>query len=229
MDSKSYTVTWEPGAFGHFLQSIIIIHNYKLNIQQVESDSHLLPSYKTKKNPINIIHPYDSKLVAKANNVIKPYFANNNLRFFSKYLNYIKSGKSQTPIELLKLYWNYKDLACEKSFNIDMTNLFTNLSFFLRDIEDYLNDKLSKNTVEFIELKRNKNLIHFTNFNEKILHTSSCCKSKTHKDIIGCTDYEIGLILCDYFQDDVVNVNKFIQNYDGNKILNTTDIIKHEN
>ena len=110
-----------------------------------------------------------------------------------------------------------------------MTKLFTNLKLFLKDIEDYLNEKLSRNTIAFINQKRSTNLIHFTNFNEKILHTSSCCKSKTHKDIIGCTDYEIGLILCDYFQDDVVNVNKFIQNYDGNKILNTTDIIKHEN
>ncbi len=227
MDSKSYTVTWEPGAFGHFLQSIIIIQNYKLDIQQVQSHSHLLPPYKN--NLINIVHPYDSKLVAEAHNIIKPYFANNNLRFFPKYLNYIKYGQSQKPIELLKLYWNYKDLACEKSFNIDMTNLFTNLNLFLKDIEDYLNEKLSRNTIAFINQKRSTNLVHFTNFNEKILHTSSCCKSKTYKDIIGCTDYEIGLILCDYFQDDVVNVNKFIQNYDGNKILNTTDIIKHEN
>ena len=226
MDSKSYTVTWEPGAFGHFLQSIIIIQNYKLDIQQVESHSHLLPPYKN--NLINIVHPYDSKLVAEANNIIKPYFANNNLRFFPKYLNYIKYGQSQKPIELLKLYWNYKDLACEKSFNIDMTNLFTNLNLFLKDIEDYLNEKLSRNTIAFINQKRSTNLIHFTNFNEKILHTSSCCQSKTFKEIVG-TDYEIGLILCDYFQDDVVNVNKFIQNYDGKQILNTTDIIKYEN
>ena len=227
MANKKFTVTWEPGTFGHLLQAIIAIQCYGATYDKIESDSHSQPDWP---GTINTVHPYDINLIDDRHRVIKPYFKNANLKFFPKYLNYVKTDQKSTPVELLRLYWNYHDPICPKSFNIDMSNFFTNVSMFKKDIQKFLDtDKLLDDTIYFIDEKRKVNLPHFTDYNEKILHTSSCCKAKTFKDISNLTDYEIGLVLCDYLQGEVHKVNVFANAYNNELITSTMDIIRYEN
>jgi hypothetical protein len=130
MENKTYTVTWNPGAGGHLIRSIIEIEEFDL-VRPLDTDRN---SHDNDNRTSTLVHPYDRQALDITHKIIKPYFKREDLKFFQWFRNevlWLKSNKYF--IEELKEHWNTVDPICDISYNIDMTEFFTDLESFTKN------------------------------------------------------------------------------------------------
>ena len=226
--SKTYTVTWNPGTFGHLLIGAIDIEKFgqKPSINE-NSDSHDV-GFVANSN-INRVHVYDRKLLNPEHKIIKPYFKNQDLKFFPWLLNEIKYLKSQKHIvEEIRQHWDTVEPICDISFNIDMTELFTNVDSFYKNIARFFETtELKQDTKTFIKNKREINLPLYEKYLKNIVDTVSCLKNKQHKDIQHLENIELAMVLCDFLHLKQFDAVTFCNNYDDKPINSTKDILNY--
>jgi len=230
MARNNYTVTWNPGTFGHLLVSIIEIEEFdsKKNDLLTVGEAH---SHTNNKNNIDVeaVHPYDIKLLDTKRKIIKPYFKDHDLKYFQWFRNEILSLNSKRHfIEELSQHWNTVEPVCDKSYNIDMTEFFTNLDAFQNNVASFLEKtELKQDTKEFIQIKRQANLSLYNQYIENVVDTVACLNKKQHKDIRHLKNIEVAMVLCDYLHLNNKDAMKFCNGYDGKQINSTKDILDY--
>ena len=227
MENKTYTVTWNPGTFGHLLCSIVEIEKYdseQYNSLGVDSHDvgHIL-------NNVITIHPYCVEKIQDKHNTIKPYFKNRDLKFFQWFRNQVLFLNSQRHfIEELKQQWNTVEPVCDKSYNIDMTNFLTDTTKFINALTEFFNiDSLKDKTIEFIEKKKKLNLPLYNQYLENVVDTVFCLRKKQHKDIQHLENIELAMVLCDFLHLNNKDTMRFCNSYDGKQLKSTEDILSY--
>jgi hypothetical protein len=226
-----YTVTWNPGTFGHLLVSIIAIEEQDQDVNNFLSVEHTNSHFDYKKInvDINMVHPYNKQSLDSQHKIIKPYFKNENLKYFQWYRNevaYLNSNRNF--IEELRQRWNTVEPLCDISYNIDMTEFFTNQQNFCANMAQFVGKlALKDDTLKFIETKRKLNWDLYKNYLDNVVNTVKCLRVKTHKNISHLNNIEIGMVLCEYLHMDSTGMNNFCNNYDSNKPISTTEILSY--
>ena len=225
MANKNFTVTWNPGAGGHFLRTIIEIEIFDLDYKST-SDPH---GHNDGVSKVNLVHPYDKESLDSTHKIIKPYFNNTNMKYFHCYRNEILWLKSNVHfLEELKQKWNMIDPICEVSFNIDMINLYDQPHAFYKDIRNFLGiEDLKKSTKEYIDKKRNLNLPLFKRYIQNVVSTVEALRQKKTMNIRHLSNNELAMTLCEYFHMDQNGTNNFCVRYDNKPIETTTDILRY--
>ena len=189
MEPNRYTVAWNTGCLGHLIMAIIGIEKYDIDLDPSGSDSHYPES--SVQQLIGHIHPYDSEKIIDSMHVIKPYFSNKRLKYFPKYLNYIKSQIPTTAKQFARVYHRYEESKCSKCYNIDMTNFLLDPDKFNEDLRGYLASALLKDkTMEFIANKRKSNMPLYERYIEI---TDRQLKTETIGDL---NQLELGVLIC---------------------------------
>ena len=230
MVKNNYTVTWNPGAFGHLLVSIIEIEEFNRNKNELITVGEVHSHTNNGTNiDVEAVHPYDIKSLDISRKIIKPYFKHPDLKFFQWFRNEILFLNSRRHfIEELKQHWNTVEPICDKSYNIDMTELFTNLDAFQNNVASFLEKtELKEDTKEFIQIKRQANFALYNQYLENVVDTVACLNQKQHKDIRHLKNIELAMVLCDYFHLNKEDAMKFCNSYDGKQINSTKDIIAY--
>jgi len=228
MENKTYTVTWNPGTFGHLLISVIDIEEFGRNVDSLNNgsiSSHSVGSHKF----IKKVHAYDRKLLNPEHKIIKPYFKNQDLKFFPWFLNEIKFLKSEKHIiEEIRRHWETVEPICDISFNIDMTDLFTNLDNLYKNIARYLDKtELKEGTKTFIENKSKANWPLYKQYLENVVDTVGCLKNKQHKDIQHLENIELAMVLCDFLHLNNKDTMNFCNRYDSKQLKSTKNILSY--
>jgi hypothetical protein len=225
MENKTYTVTWNPGAGGHLIRSIIEIEEFDL-LTPLDTDRN---GHDNGNRTSTLVHPYDRQALDITHKIIKPYFKREDLKFFQWFRNevlWLKSNKYF--IEELKEHWNTVDPICDISYNIDMTEFFTDLESFTKNIAEFLGKtELKHNTNKFIENKRNLNLPLYTQYLENVVDTVSCLKNKQHKDIQHLENIELAMVLCDFLHLNNKDTMNFCNRYDSKQLKSTKNILSY--
>ena len=230
MARNNYTVTWNPGTFGHLLVSIIEIEQFDSNKNDLllEGEPH---SHTNNKNNINVeaVHPYDIKLLDTTRKIIKPFFKDHDLKYFQWFRNDLLSVNAKKNLsEVLSEHWNTIEPICNKSYNIDMTELFTDVNAFQNNLAKFLEKTaLKQDTKEFIQTKRKANLPLYNQYIENVVDTVACLNKQQHKDIRHLKNIEVAMVLCDYFHLKNKDAMKFCNSYDGKQISSTKDILAY--
>ncbi len=230
MARNNYTVTWNPGTFGHLLVSIIEIEEFNRNKNELITVGEVHSHTNNGTNiDVEAVHPYDIKSLDISRKIIKPYFKHHDLKFFQWFRNdllFVNSKKSF--IEVLSEHWNTSEPICDKSYNIDMTEFFTNIDAFRNNIATFLEKtELKQDTKEFIQIKRQANLSLYNQYIENVVDTVTCLKKKRHKDVRHLKNIELAMVLCDYLHLNNKDAMKFCNGYDGKKIDSTKDILDY--
>ena len=189
MEPKQYTVAWNTGCLGHMIQAIIGIEKYDIELDPSGSDSHYPESSIQK--IIGHIHPYDSEKIIKSMQVIKPYFADERLKYFPKYLNYMKSQIPITAKQFARVYHRYEEPKCNKCYNIDMTNFLLDTDKFVQELLGYLAlSQLKEKTLHFILKKKQSNIPLYKRYIEV---TDLVLNAE---NIVNLTPLELGVLIC---------------------------------
>ena len=93
MEPKQYTVAWNTGCMGHLIKAIIGIEKYSIDFEHAGSDSHYI-GHALHSLPIGHIHPFDPDKITAEANVIRPYFGDERLKYFPKYLKSISINEN---------------------------------------------------------------------------------------------------------------------------------------
>jgi len=203
MEHNPYTVTWNIGNFGHLLQGIIQIEKFNIDIKSTGSSSHDIGIV----GHVTVIHPYDKNALDKNDKNIKPYFADERLRFFPLYLNYIKNNFTKPAKEFAQTYWNYTEPKCPISFNIDMTNFLIDTDKFIDDIKSFLQkETISTKTLDFIDTKKQSNLPLYHKYIE-------VTNNILPNNVRNLTPLELGITMCHYAKGDYTKILECFKKY----------------
>jgi len=237
MAYHKFCVSWQPGTFGNLIRSAIIIQQSDNNIDfDIKRDD----SHDISHNGIFLVHPHNDSEILDNMSAIKPYFETKQLTFFPKYLHYLKHFKSLPNKKTIKnyydidsnnfykdtlrIYWNYTDSISNRCFNIKMDNLFYDFDLFIKDFESYIEEKIKSQTLNFLQIKRDKNLIHLENFTENIINGTYLLEHNKSKNIQNLLDYEKLLIICTYVHENWDLTYKFLKSYNNQEIVDVMDI-----
>tara|TARA_B100000900_G_C20528030_1_gene695046 strand:- start:648 stop:1277 length:630 start_codon:yes stop_codon:yes gene_type:complete len=190
MEPKQYTVAWNTGCMGHLIKAIIGIEKYSIDFEHAGSDSHYI-GHALHSLPIGHIHPFDPDKITAEANVIRPYFGDERLKYFPKYLNYIKMKTPTTAKQFARVYHRYEEPKCTTCYNIDMTNFLLDPDKFNEDLRRYFaSASLKDKTIEFIANKRKSNMPFYDRYLEI---TDRQLKTETIGDL---NQLELGVLIC---------------------------------
>ena len=225
-----YTVTWNPGTFGHLLIQILGIEEHGQDVNQLLEKGDVNSHFKNGSNVnVKAIHPYKKDLLDQTHKIIKPYFKHPDLKFFQWYRNEVVYLKSDRHFkEDLRQYWNFEEPSCDTSYNIDMTDFFADKNNFCVRMAEFMDKtELLDDTVKFIDNKQKLNRVVYQSYLDNVVDTVKCLREKKHKKLQHLSNIEIGAVLCDFFSMDVIGTNNFCNNSPNEKPVSTTEILSY--
>jgi len=161
---KVENVVWNAGNFGSMLQVILYAQTQESTPIFDSTHSHKELEWSSFKGKIS--HPFD-KGYTYDNTWIKPYFADESLRYFPHYLNYIKylqPNKIHMDFgDFVTNYYAWKEPLIESN-NLEMDNFFDDLPKFINDLENIMQERLKNHVIDFIQQKQKANLFLLENF-----------------------------------------------------------------
>ncbi len=228
-----YTVTWNPGTFGHMLVLIISLEEHGLAVDDVQKLESTHSHWPTENNSfdwkVQMIHAYDRQLLSTKQKILKPYFKDENLKYFQWYRNEVTYLKSNTHfIEELQQRWNHIEPLCDIGYNIDMTDFYINKDNFCANMAKFMNKtKLKDDTIKFIEQRRKHNWQLYQTYLDNVVDTVRCLKERKHKDITHLDNTQVAMVLCEYFHMDVKGKDKFCNHSNHKLPASTTEILSY--
>jgi hypothetical protein len=237
-----YTVTWNPGTFGHMLVLIIALEEHDQDINnflKFESTNSHWPGgkdvdYSRAKcgidfRNINMVHTYNRQSLDPTHKIIKPYFKNENLKYFQWYRNEVAYLNSNTPfIKEFRQRRNTIEPLCDIGYNIDMSDFFTNQRNFCANMAKFVDrPELKDDTMKFIAKRQKLNWGLYKSYIDNVVDTVTCLREKKHKDITHLKNIEIAMVLCEYLHMNVTGTNNFCNNSHSNKPVSTTEILSY--
>ena len=248
MENNLWGVSWHPGNFGNLLRCAIGIQIFDLEIDvnNTKDHSHIdRETWQQKQKQVEAFHPHDDSVIPEDRKVIRPYFASKLLSYFPRYLHYIKffgafpngdtmhkyysvtQGENFYKGLLANIYWHVPDNSeSKRCFDISMDDFFDNFELFVNNFEEFVGQKVKQNTFDFLENKRKNNMLHFDNFNDKIVASVDSIRCQESKDIGSLHDYEKLLVISTYVQGNWDLASRFLKNYNNEPLLNTMEIHK---
>ena len=226
-----YTVTWNPGTFGHMLILIISLEEHGLDIDTAlkleKPNSHWGDMNFDFK--IKMIHDYDRQALVPSHKIIKPYFKDENLKYFQWYRNELTYLNANNHfLEELEQRWDYVEPLCDIGYNIDMTEFYTNQKNFCANMATFIGKPTLKDeTIRFISKRRENNWALYQSYLDNVVDTVECLRIKKHKDLTHLSNIEIASVLCEYFWMDAMGKNKFCKHSGESKPKSTTEILTY--
>ena len=243
-DHKPLAVVWYPGCFGSFILGILELQKNNLDYDVNDASSHDIVS------TIKKIHGRNpTQEETKTHKSIFPHFSNK-YRFLSNIFHYVKFFKDLPTEENFKKFdikdffyvcenkkeffyksmvthiWLYKVDIPKNVYVLDMTELFLNTDKFKLNLENIIQEKLLKRTKEFIEKKKELNLPLFKKYVDLVLKIKESVFEIKDQQLTNHEDYFKCLLLADMIDYKQELYDKFLNNYKGQELMTTNDIIK---
>tara|TARA_B110000977_G_scaffold116037_1_gene149917 strand:- start:1280 stop:2068 length:789 start_codon:yes stop_codon:yes gene_type:complete len=197
MENNKLAIAWNPGCFGNFLSIILHLQSSQpVNINIDSPSCHDEQTHAQKNHVLFHKDIFDStdQINFKKFKTLFPYFPQTHI-YLGSYMNYLKFferlpqidnfqefniksitesqkiGLSDREVFFKSVVTHFWQRAVKKPANvlpINMLDFFTNLTVFIGNLEDLLEQNLTQQTMDFITVKLQQNQPIFNKYQQSI-------------------------------------------------------------